>query len=358
VFSFGTWDVWTLSALPREVGETVLDKMVTTMFYYVELLYKEALSENSVASSDFWDYADDALLAKAQGGGSHAFENTRQETEAFRVLIPQVFDISITPGWHDLRPAPPAPHASSVQMINAAHLAQRWNSNVQSQIEGWKRRPDPVSENDKGEHRSMQDDANPKADRGGTTNKAKRDKEIFAPYPRRLAHLFDAPAFILDAIIEKQMRTSQLADSNGVGARPTNDSVHFADVWRPCRRSGVARATSRAQVRRVGHEERSSEETCANPGDHLFYTPFTVGQRAIEQIAFRASLVAEEELVLREEVESRAEGSRKEKRRVGENGAFQQVVVDGKRRRYWGRADRWIGIMQSGERFCAGLDSC
>ena len=43
-------------------------------------------------------------------------------TKHFRILVPTLFDPSLTPGWHSGRPDIPAIHSKAEQMRNAATL--------------------------------------------------------------------------------------------------------------------------------------------------------------------------------------------------------------------------------------------
>ncbi|KAM0593493.1 hypothetical protein ACHAPN_006334 [Verticillium nonalfalfae] len=142
VFSFGTWDIWTLAALPREVSQGLVQNMVEHLFSQIELLYKASLLVDSPAYSDFWAYTNASLLESLNGNPS------ADTVESFRIVIPELFDLSLTPGWHTQRPTPPVPHSKAEHMVNAAFLVDHWNSEVSGRMDAWTRLADPEPAHD------------------------------------------------------------------------------------------------------------------------------------------------------------------------------------------------------------------
>ncbi|KAM0275833.1 hypothetical protein ACHAQH_007378 [Verticillium albo-atrum] len=267
VFSFGTWDIWTLAALPREVAQGLIDSMVEQLFTQIELLYKASLSVDSPAYSDFWAYTNTTLL-----GGLN--ENPAAEAiESFRVVIPELFDISLTPGWHAQRPSPPAPHNKAEHMVNAAFLVDHWNSEVSGRMDEWTRLPDPQpADTDAVPKQPADAEGKPYFGFWNPSEKAPSeggasDDTLLVPYPRRAGLLANATSFVKEVIIESQLRASGVGDGLGRGKREDEDVPRFDEVWVPCIWDGTA------------------SKPCEHPEKHLFYSPFTLGEKAIREAA-------------------------------------------------------------------------
>lgn len=273
MFNFGSWDVWNLAALPRESAETVVDYMVLHLFEQIELLYRASLSDQSIAFSDFWGYSSPEVIKKLQ---SNALSGNREEMETFRVLIPETIDISITPGWHNERPRPPPPHSLAVHMTNAGYLTDRWNAAVKAHTTEWEKLPNPSLD---------EVDTNHRAEARNKKRSVERVEEpLYAPFPRRKALLYNAPEFVLEAIIEKQMHDTKLVDTTGRGTRPEGDPLTFSEVAQAC----------------VGADENGVAQHCSSPDGYLFQTPFALGGRAMREVAKRGAEKARETLYLAE----------------------------------------------------------
>ncbi|KAK1585761.1 uncharacterized protein LY79DRAFT_518090 [Colletotrichum navitas] len=327
VFTFGTWDVWTLASLPREVGERILDAAVEALFAQIERVYQASLDDDSVAFSDFWAHQDTAspfaqLNAMEQGGN----EVDPREIENFRVIVPELFDVSMTPGWQAQRPAPPRPHNKAEQMTNAAYLTNRWNSEVKSCMEEWMRTPDPEPEDGEEDdfeyvathvRRSLNED----------------DAPLVVPFPRRVGAQVDAASFVREAIVERQMRDQGLADATGRGNRTSGEqgNVFFAETWVPCIWANTSKTA----------EAADEYAACGAPGEYLFHSPFTLSELAIRETARIAAAEARRTLAFVDrteegEGEGRKQGEKIEpaaaatsKRRVrrGELSWFQRVTL-------------------------------
>ncbi|KAL1901630.1 hypothetical protein Cpir12675_000320 [Ceratocystis pirilliformis] len=171
VFNFGTWDIWYLSALPRDLATHYIDSLVIRIFSQLDFLYQESLNERSIAFSDFWHYSSQELADKTRN--SYA-DWEPQEIENFRVLLPQLFDISVSPGWNEARPTPPEPHSKAEQDRNALFLTNRWNEMIAQHISEWNAKEVPTSDQEYDhiiEQKSYADFAK------ATEAKAKEEKE-------------------------------------------------------------------------------------------------------------------------------------------------------------------------------------
>ncbi|KAG7141260.1 hypothetical protein HYQ45_002081 [Verticillium longisporum] len=268
VFSFGTWDIWTLAALPREVSQGLVQNMVEHLFSQIELLYKASLSVDSPAYSDFWAYTNASLLESLNSNP------TADTIESFRIVIPELFDLSLTPGWHTQRPTPPVPHSKAEHMVNAAFLVEHWNSEVSGRMDAWTRLADPEPVHDDTAAPKRPTDAEGKpyfgfwSPTGKTPGKGgASDDTLLVPYPRRAGLLTNTTSFVKEVIIESQLRASGLGDGLGRGKREHEALLRFDETWTPCIWNGAA------------------SKPCKHPGKHLFYSPFTLGERAIREAA-------------------------------------------------------------------------
>ncbi|KAM6482203.1 hypothetical protein HDV62DRAFT_62389 [Trichoderma sp. SZMC 28011] len=286
VFTFGTWETWNMASLPRETGERLIDASVTDIFTQVELLYRKSLNPASPAFSDFWS---NVTKEEIQALTHPDPENKPDErkTESFRVVIPQLFDITLAPGWQK-RPLPSESQSRGVQMRNAAYLNSRWNDQVSKQLEDWRRKGNSKPEGVEDEGIETASSVPTMASLLRYLPEALQPKEkdsngedisediIYAPYPRRLGLQSSLVKSVLDAMTEEEMQRSGLRDSRGRGSRPANDAMRFFDVWTPC----IADARS---VTGISASQPSQE--CEVPNDHLFYDEFTFGERAKEELA-------------------------------------------------------------------------
>lgn len=337
IFSFGTWDVWSLAAMPKDLSSPVIEPMVTHIFTELERLYQSSLDENSVAwsnssagrasgvsSSDTpkessgvsgfgppGEPEGQGMILEPGVEGADAGK-TIAPTKHFRIIVPKLFDLTLAPGWLRARPDAPAVHSKAEQLRNAVALTDLWNAYMNRQIHDWVKTSDPVETE---ETRSLGSGDGPRQ------------------YAQRDAIPYDLPAYLMEMLVEGQLQSSGVNDSTGTGTKPANQT--FAEVRYPCvidvsgNQGGVkgsfgvkpvvssaveseAEATPPPSVRRrtnttifteshndnnrANGETSSSSDTpppqpqptlrvCDTPQDHLFYTSFTLSQRAITDIA-------------------------------------------------------------------------
>lgn len=262
--------------MPTKSGEAVIDASIKHIFEQIEVLYGAALEPTSIAFSDFWSNVTEAQVDVLTAADAQEKIDPRK-LESFRVLIPQLFDISLTPGWQS-RSLPTFPNTMAEQTRKAADLTTYWNSEVQSQIDGWKKKGStkPEEMKDQPDHLVEVSESNTflkyisskllPAIHPEETSDA--EPIIYAPYPMRNAWRSNPANRILDAMTEEEMQRGGVWDSKGRGKLSINDSMRFLDVWTPCY----------AIPKGKGGEEKKE---CETPDNHLFLDPFTVGQRAI-----------------------------------------------------------------------------
>ena len=301
IFTFGTWEVWKSASMPRKSGEKIIDHSVITIFQQIERLYTAALEPSSVAFSDFWSNVTESQIDELTDPESIKKVDERK-LESFRILIPYLLDVGLTPAWQT-RYAPPYPHTLAEQMRNAAELTARWNSEVQSRMDDWKKKGSekPETIKDEPDHLVEVQETNtllkyiPSALRPSMhpeDDGEETDPVIYAPYPHRLVLHSNPARRILNAMTEEEMQRGGVRDSDGRGNVPLNDAMRFLDVWTPCYKS----ATDIPSVDNSSSEESPAE--CENPQNHLFLDPFTVGQRAVEGIAKSTAEEVREDLFM------------------------------------------------------------
>ncbi|KFH44355.1 hypothetical protein ACRE_049010 [Hapsidospora chrysogenum ATCC 11550] len=303
VFSFGTWDIWKLAAMPLQSGAAVVDALASHIFDQVEYLYSESLDERSIAYSDFWKSGNNFEADGLVGPDPEVPEDKRMK-ESFRVVIPQLFDISLAPGWQD-RPSPPVPHSAAEQLRNSAVLTARWNAQIKSQMEAWMKKDEQADDDgvegaEKGGAARKRTDAPPDVDTAVETNvetdaetDAGTDEETMSrPYPQRLGYHADPARSILDAMTEGDMQRSGVRDSKGRGTLSASAPMGFTEVWTPCM----------TESEPVGKDEKAGPSMCKSPDAHLFRDNFTLGQRAINELAKQTARGVMEHLLSPREV--------------------------------------------------------
>ncbi|KAK4214216.1 hypothetical protein QBC37DRAFT_284310 [Rhypophila decipiens] len=290
VFTLGTWDVWSLASMPTSISRPLVSLLTTHIFNQVELLYRSSTDKDSVAFSD------------------QRANNTSPKGN-FRILIPTLFDPSITPGWVRSRPKLPEVHSKAEQLRNAAYLTDEWNDQILTKLEEWVSKPDPVSSD---------------TEDGGAK---------MVPFPQRDGFAYDLGGSLLDAIMDEQLRVSDLKTkmqiAMGKSMDYTTGTGEMMDVMKPCvddtfgsfyldeedeksndrsktdirhveEASDHARQAERGQYKRnrPGGFPATAAVECRAPDEHLFYTGFELGTRTIAAIAHQVGgMIARNESV-------------------------------------------------------------
>lgn len=292
VFTFGTWDIWNLAAFPRQSGETQVEALVAFIFSRIETLYLKALNPESAAFSDFWSNMANAEIQRLTSSET-AVDSKRLEN--FRILIPELFDITLSPAWAG-RLDPPLPHTKSEQMRNAAYLTKRWNRLVKEKLNEWvaKGQSQPENLDTEGIAHKVRPESTvagfsvlkylPSALRPSPEDK--QEDILYAPYPRRSGVQSPSIGPILDIMTEEGMQQTGTHDGNGRGTEPESGSMRFPDVWTPCTSSGM-------KMSWIGGDIKGQ---CDVPKNHLFHDRFTINQRAIDNVAKEAAKKTLEDL--------------------------------------------------------------
>jgi hypothetical protein len=291
IFSFGTWDVWKLAAMPLQSGEKVVDAVSAHMFNKIEFLYRKSLDPRTTAFSDFWSNSTEEEFKELTDFDAAATVDKRT-LESFRILIPQLLDVSLTPGWHN-RVSPSVPHSSAEQTRNSALLTERWNSKIRQQMDDWNNKGQASPEGMENDNLLTEIGVAPKApffleNQPSILRETNPDKEkpfdanvVYVPFPQRLGLHSKSADAILETMMEEDMERAGAVDSQGRGASAEGDVLHFSDVWTPCIPSNPRTSED--------SPERQQLAECKVPDQHLFYTPFTVGQRTIDEVVRRTA---------------------------------------------------------------------
>jgi hypothetical protein len=291
VFTFGTWDIWKLAAMPLQSGAAVVDALASHIFDQVEYLYSESLDERSIAYSDFWKSGNSSEADELVRPDPEVGEDKRMK-ESFRIVIPQLFDISLAPGWQD-RPSPPVPHSPAEQVRNSAVLTARWNAQIKSQMEAWMKKDEQdVVEGAENEGAARKRADVPDAETAVETDTETDEETMSRPYPQRLGYHADPARSILDAMTEGDMQRSGVRDSKGRGTLSASAPMGFTEVWTPCL----------TESEPVGKDEKAGPSMCKSPDAYLFRDNFTLGQRAIDELAKQTAQGVMEHLLSPKEV--------------------------------------------------------
>ncbi|ROV87662.1 hypothetical protein VSDG_09646 [Cytospora chrysosperma] len=358
VISFGTWDVWSLSALPSSVGQGLAGDMAKDIFKQIERLYEASTDPTSIAWSDINSVPAPAVpedageegTGEADAGGqtekreeeadgaseAEAEKEAGPPMEYFRIMVPRVIDPSLLPGWRDLRPVLPKVHSKAEQMRNSAELTGAWNDGIVSGLSDWvkkgNKRPD-VSEGKEGGKKGSRHAEDKRAGAEAGADPVPKSSIQPGTYPIRDGYAYDLAGYLLDAMIERQLRDARLKDGNGRGDGPLEDG--YRDVSNACVQavntvavsvsveSGLTLDIPNKNIGKDvqvpteptpqavrprdtgGGDDRgavgvkagagstskaaSTVRVCQIPSDHLFYTPFALSQRAIDEIASQSA---------------------------------------------------------------------
>ncbi|KAL1893300.1 hypothetical protein Sste5346_006477 [Sporothrix stenoceras] len=271
----GMWDVWSLAAFPSKTAESYLTSMVFDLISAIEMLYDASHDVKSIAYSNYNAITLDDDIIIASGNQTANINNPEGATsqksglkwddsnfEPFRVVIPLLFDPSLVPGWHLNRPNAPALHTKPEQLRNAVRLTKRWNDYVMEEMNNW------MKKNVTFIHPGDREKFDPNAAAAAAAPPAAEAKpatESKAKVPNKLAPMGGAPKgalpnisakqrrdnsrpnvptllrdgilfrmsdYLMDMIIDGQMRMRGIVDKKGFGKLPKDTS--FLEVHRPC----------------------------------------------------------------------------------------------------------------------------
>ncbi|PSR77239.1 hypothetical protein BD289DRAFT_377968, partial [Coniella lustricola] len=251
VVSFGFWDVFSMSALPLATAQDFMQSMTKDIFAQVQRLHAASTNPESIAFSD--------VNATTQSNNVEIEEAVAEAStnplSTFRVLVPNVVDPSLLPGWRDLRPELPRAHSKAEQMRNAAALTRTWNDGMGKWLSEWIKLDEASAD---GKDKSAEFHFDDKAAATAT-----------ASTPLRDGYAYDLADFVVGQMLERQMVNAHLTDGDGRGTSELEEG--YRDITNSCL--------------------QPVSKICEIPSDHLFYTPFALSQKAIAKIADETALM-------------------------------------------------------------------
>ncbi|KAH7399922.1 hypothetical protein BKA64DRAFT_707606 [Cadophora sp. MPI-SDFR-AT-0126] len=254
VLSFGFWDIYDFARLDYAMAMNVTDRSIDEIFNQLDILY---------------NHFDTTL---------YPVEVNATSRPRFNIIIPRLFDPTLTPGWASHRPAPLSPSSVAEQQKNAVYLTERWNQMLENSMGSWMNSlSDPetddesILESDEDEepiplepsepfqppnvpsHSEEQartdvrqartlykpapkpnPDANSKIESFASRQKAAllatSTSTTTALLPVKDIFYYDTPKFLLDIIVEHALEVAGLIDASGLGAGESS----FISVALPC----------------------------------------------------------------------------------------------------------------------------
>ncbi|RBQ79239.1 hypothetical protein FVER14953_11412 [Fusarium verticillioides] len=282
IFSFGTWEIWNMAAMPRTKSEDIITDMARVILDQAEILYERSLDPTSIAYSDFWTNATETQIRELTAPGALDSVDKRK-FESFRIIAPMIFDVSLTPAWQ-ARKAPPVPNSVVEHTRNAAELTKYWNQEVDFAVAEWierstKKPQKPASEDkassmNKSKRAESVEPVEHSEDTKDSAKKTYEDERVIqAPYPMRNGLAVDIGKVLLDAMTEGEMQHAAVVDLRGRGTMSPNATMRFADVWTSCVKADMSDLT-------IDQDKVTAD--CAVENDHLFYDSLTISERAMK----------------------------------------------------------------------------
>lgn len=282
VFTLGAWDVWSLASMPTSISKPVVGLLTNHIFEQVELLYRSSLHKTSVAFS--------GLDTNVTSGGEIPFEGQPGKRGTFRILIPTLFDPSLTPGWARSRPELPEAHSNAEQLRNSVYLTEEWNDQLLTKLEKWISQP------------NLTPSDITRSWRGGNRGAASTET---VPPPQRDAFAYDMAGSLIDIMMEEQLRVADIKTQIALGK---SSGSTMMDVMKPCvvggslgLKSGDDKNNNRyskpdprtksdgrdgdGETYKKQKPPASTAVICRAPDEHLFYSEFELGTRTISAIA-------------------------------------------------------------------------
>jgi len=189
----------------------------------------------------------------------------------FRVVIPNLMDPTLLPGWTG-RPAPLPPASAAEEHKQAVYLTERWNTVLENGIAEWMDGDGPSRNASESESESE-------------TEKVPRDGIL----PRVVKDVFfyDLPMYLLNILVKHQLEAEGMVDA-------TDSDTSFASVRSPC-----VRDLEEDEDRSSGFVEVNGKLVCANPNEFLFWDGFRIGAVANEGIGNAVGAMVNEGMSVR-----------------------------------------------------------
>ncbi|KAK8086832.1 hypothetical protein PG994_001806 [Apiospora phragmitis] len=256
VFDFGFWDVWRLAAFPQDISFQLIEVLASVIFQEIDLLYQA--SREGKADP----YAKQPAKWRARRRMPTASDEDAS-SRPFRVLIPRLFDVSVTPGFETARFRPPPPHTRADESRNAAYLTKHWDSWMDGMTERWLAMNTPTVEV-ASTSAHLEEDDDDESDPNMLHGIGSR-REVINP---------NVSKYLLELIADLQLKDSGFEDSRGMGTMPADEA--FGYVEEACLRPNTTTTAAASGTMDV--------VPCTEVEEYLFWDDFTVGPRAIRTI--------------------------------------------------------------------------
>lgn len=219
VVSFGFWDVYHFAGLEYTYGQNRTSEAIIDLFDQLDTLYEHYARVMT------------ALPPPPAEGATNVTKVSTEEPK-FQVVIPKLFDPTMSPGWITQRPVPLAPSSVAEEQKNGAYLANHWNVNMESAIKEWVQpRPQALD----------------------------TDEDKFTQILKEII-FYDLPSYLLDLMVEQQLEEEGISDAAGMG----DGESPFEDVSESCLVEGG--------------------EKCKEPEEFMFWDGFGLGSVAGEMV--------------------------------------------------------------------------
>ncbi|KAK6825026.1 hypothetical protein PG987_012520 [Apiospora arundinis] len=257
VFDFGFWDLWRLSAFPQDISFQLLEVLSAVIFQEIDRLYQASLADVSDSNA------------------KHPAKGTRPSTSPsyrpFRVLIPRLFDVSLTPAFETARFRPPPPHTQADELRNAAYLTKHWDNWMDEMTERWLGLNMPtIIDVTATTEAGFDDDNDDDESSPNSLQRISSRREVINP---------NLSKYLLELIADRQLKDSGIEDGRGRGT--IRASQAFRHVDEACVQSNTA--TTAGATSGI-----PALVSCTEVEEYLFWDGFTVGPRAIRTIGERA----------------------------------------------------------------------
>lgn len=322
IVSFGFWDIYDFAQLDYAAAQNVTDTSIDFMFDQLDVLYAHFATTLYPVSTN---PPEEFLNTNAT--------NHTTARHNFKVIIPRIFDPTLSPGWISQRPTPAKPSSIAEQQKNAIYLVQRWNLGVENKMGSWMERnvaisaaqeeSTPFSKTKETPSRTdVRETAEGKtldghATRSGTpaepkqtdaSNEAKNQKEAkkqeAEQLPKKDIFYHDSASLILDLVLEGQLEDEGVSDAAGLG----KGESPFDTVSTPCLRS-LDMDDNITTLVEEGWRERNGMLVCKESEVFMWWDAWNLGSKGKKMVGQSISELLKEGNSLRAKMENKGKTS-------------------------------------------------
>lgn len=242
VVSLGFWDVYNFASLDFDIAINATDASVEELFYQLDVLYSHH--------------------AKSYPAHTIIKADNTTNPPLFPVIIPNLLDPSLVPGWISHRPLPIRPSSIAEQQKNAMYLTNRWNFAMENKMISWMKGIPIFYESEEKKNEELRRKASEPSATNATKPIAAVRKDIF---------YFDIAQQILDMLVEYQMEDTGISDARGLGTGFTP----YENIYQACLRESEDEEDDEEEFL-----ELNGHLLCKNPDEYLYWDAFNVGSLA------------------------------------------------------------------------------